>query len=256
MKKLSFALAVVTALAAAVAFGVGSASAASCVTVNTSKGTMTAALANAPAVGLAIDATGCDIGVYYDSSTGPVNNSVIPGARQYGVFVDGKAGAVSVDVTNSRIYDIGDHPHSGTQYGVGVYYYGFRTAGTASGTVSGNEVSDYQKGGIVVNGSNASATVADNQVTGLGNVPFIAQNGIQFGYLSQGVVRGNTIDGNWYNGADWSSTALLLFNVNANQVKTSNNKFLNNQRNQTLVTAQACPHQYGGFYEDNGLCVS
>lgn len=96
--------------------------------------------------------------------------------------------------------------------------------------------------------------MTDNTVAGVGNVPYIAQNGIQFGYRSQGVARGNTIDGNWYSGANWTSTALLLFDVNANQVKTSNNKFLHNQRNLVLVTTQACPHQYGGFYEDYGLC--
>jgi hypothetical protein len=182
-----------------------------CTPVTTSKGVLTAAQVGGEAAGT-LDATGCDIGVYYDAGHGGgVDGATISGATQYGVFVDGGAGNVKVDVTGSTIDDIGDHPHTGNQYGVGIYYDGLDTSGGASGTISGNTVSNYQKGGIVVNGANADARVTGNSVIGIGMTAGIAQNGIQFGYGGGGQARDNSVDGNWYTGANWTSTGILVF---------------------------------------------
>src|SRR5262245_38991440 len=85
-----------------------------------------------------LPATGCDIAVY--NPTRVDKDAVIHGAKQYGVVVDN----ATADVTGATIHDIGDDPFSGTQYGIGIYY----TNG-AIGTISGNTVSQYQKGGIV-----------------------------------------------------------------------------------------------------------
>src|SRR5690606_7432616 len=87
-----------------------------------------------------VDATGCDIGVYYNQGEGLVKNAVIYGARWYGVAVNGDASNVSVDVLNSQIYNIGDSPHTGNQRGVAVYYRAFFSAGTATGRISGNQI--------------------------------------------------------------------------------------------------------------------
>jgi hypothetical protein len=163
----------------------------------------------------------------------------------YGIFVD----SIAADVTNSSVHVIGDTPFTGNQYGVGIYY----THG-ATGTVDSNMVYSYQKNGMAFTLQGTNVVATNNTVTGNGQVPYIAQNGIEFGWGASGNARGNTINGNWYTGASWSSTGLLLFNVNANEVKNSNNKFLNNQKNQAIVTMQSCPHQYGGFYQDYALC--
>lgn len=209
-----------------------SAHAASCTTVNTSKGSLTAAQVGGTVNG-DLDATGCDIGAYFNGSNpGSVNGATVHDANQYGVFVDGNAGDTSVNVTNSEVYNIGHHSGSsftpnGGQYGVGVYYYGLGTTGTASGNVSGNNVHDYQKGGVVINGENASAQVKDNTVDGLSNVPFIAQNGIQFGYGGSGQALNNTVNGNWYTGANWASTGILVFessNVNVDKNTLAGNQ--------------------------------
>ncbi|HKI90954.1 MAG TPA: right-handed parallel beta-helix repeat-containing protein, partial [Gaiellaceae bacterium] len=158
------------------------------------------------------DATGCDIGVYYDAADGGgVKGGTISGATRYGVFVDGIAGDVNVDVTRSTIDNIGDQPRTGGQHGVGIYYDGIGTPGSVTGTVGDSTVSNYQKGGIVVNGENADVMVTGNEVTGVGAVSYIAQNGIQFGYGGSGQARGNTVDGNWYTGANWTSTGILVF---------------------------------------------
>lgn len=198
-------------------FGTSHAEAVACTNVVTSKGSLTAAQVGGDVTG-ELNALGCDIGVYYNSDkTGNVAGADIHDATQYGVFVDGNVADVQVNVTDSSIYNIGDHNGSGEftptggQHGVAVYYNGFNLPGQVSGKVWGNDVSQYQKGGIVANGQTVSVSVRDNTVTGLSPVAFIAQNGIQLGYGATGQVMGNTVDGNWYEGANWASTGILMF---------------------------------------------
>lgn len=134
-------------------------------------------------------------------------------------------------------------------------FYGVYVSPGADATVSGNTISGYQKAGVFVDGRSAptSATVTDNTVDGAGPDAVYAQNGIEFwGANASGLVRGNTIDGHWYTGADWTATGILLFDVQANQIKTSQNRFIDNQRNLALVTSSSCENQLGGAYD--GLC--
>ncbi len=189
-----------------------------------------------------LDATGCDIGVYF-SSAGSVTAGVdIFGARYYGVVNDG----TSVNVEGASIHGIGNVPFDGTQHGVAVYF----TNG-GSGVIDGNTVWAYQKGGIVVNGVSTldgtatTAVVTNNTVTGLGPVDFIAANGIQVSRGAVGEVRGNSISDNFYTGEvgvgpnpggqnpegwEYVSTGLLLYQAGTG-TKTSNNHFSDNQRN-------------------------
>jgi parallel beta-helix repeat protein len=156
-----------------------------------------------------LDAGGCNIGVYYDNTTtGNVTGATIFGANYFGVVANGDVGNVSVNVTNSTIRNIGETPLNGSQHGTAIYYRALGT-GTASGTISGNPLSDYQKGGITVNGA-VSATITNNIVTGQGPVDYIAQNGIQVGYGAKATVSGNTVTGNAYTGANLASSAGIL----------------------------------------------
>lgn len=190
---------------------------------------LTAALINPGAVTTTVvDATGCDIGIYYNT-TGSVDQSTVAGAKYFGIVNDGAA----VDVTNSSISNIGDRPFSGAQHGVAIFYttehdVGVPT-GTASGTITGNSISLYQKGGITVRGDGASATILDNTVTGLGPVDFIAQNGIQVSFGASGVVRSNSVSGNDYTPAGTTSCGILLFG--AAGVKVQENKYFANEAN-------------------------
>ncbi|HEU5423000.1 MAG TPA: right-handed parallel beta-helix repeat-containing protein [Nitrolancea sp.] len=248
-------LAVALVLGMALVFSAGPAAAATCSQVTTLKGQMTASViaTSDQVVTGDIDATGCDIGVFVGSGVSGVTvNATVHDANQYGVFNQG-----NVTVDQSEISNIGNHSGgvfapNGGQTGLGVY---FAFGSNASGAVTNSVIRAYQKGGVAVNGSGASATVTGNTIVGLSDVPFIAQNGIQFGYGASGVIHDNTIDGNWYTGADWSATGLLLFDVNASGVKTSQNHFMNNQVNLTMVEDNACSSMYGGFYENYGLCV-
>jgi hypothetical protein len=169
---------------------------------------MTAAQMGGDVTG-SLDATGCNIGVYYDSThTGNVTGATIFGANYFGVVVNGDAGSVSVNVTGSSIHDIGETQPNGSQHGTAVYCRAFG-GGSASGTISGNTVTTYQKGGITV-GGNVSATITNNTVTGLGAINYIAQNGIQVGYGAKATVAGNTVTANAYSGAGLTSSAGIL----------------------------------------------
>lgn len=190
--------------------------AAACTTVSTSKGTLTAAQVGGTATGN-LDASGCDIGVYYNGSNpGNVHGASIHDADKYGVFVDSNvAGTHKVNITNSEIYNIGNHSGgvytpNGVQTGIGVYYYGFDANAKLRGTISNNDVYDYQKGGIVVNGTDSKATIADNLVTGAGPVNYIAQNGIQIGFGARGTIAHNTSTGNSYTGPNYASSGGVL----------------------------------------------
>ncbi len=193
-------------------------------------------------VSRSLNATGCDIGVYFATPGSVTAGAQIFGARYFGVVNDGTL----VAVEGASIHTIGNTPFDGTQHGVAIY---FTNGGT--GTIDGNMVSAYQKGGIVVNGTNATsgaattATVTNNTVTGLGPVAFIAGNGIQVSRGAVAEVRGNTISDNFYTGEagvgpnagsqnpegwEFFSTGLLLFEAGAG-TKTSNNQFSGNQHN-------------------------
>lgn len=177
-----------------------------------------------------VDATGCDIGIYYGPGiTGLVDQSSVAGAFYFGVVNDGGM----VDVTRSSISNIGDRPFSGAQHGNAILYttehvQGVPT-GTASGTISGNSISLYQKGGIVVRGAGTSADILDNEVTGFGPVNFIAQNGIQVSAGASGVVRENIVSDHDYTPEAFTSCGILLFQ--AGGVKVQQNTYFDNETN-------------------------
>jgi hypothetical protein len=183
-----------------------------------------------------LDATGCNIGVYYGpTQTGAIGAATISGANYYGVVVDRAA----VNVTGATIHDIGESPLNGTQHGVGVLYTTIELSSTsndvltvsghATGTLSGTTITNYQKNGVVVSGTGASVKVLSNTVTGQGPVNYIAQNGIQISFGASGTVTGNIVSNNWYTGPTYTACGLLFYQ--AAGVKQSANVFSGNQTN-------------------------
>jgi hypothetical protein len=181
-----------------------------------------------------IDASGCDVGVFIPNTVSDVTvSATIHDANQYGVFADGgvygEPNATSIAVQGSTVYDIGNHVNgvfspNGVQTGFGVYF----SAGV-TGSITGNTIYNYQKGGIVV--FYLTGPVTDNNVTGLGPVKFIAQNGIQLGYPQPGLffpssnvagVAGNTVTGNVYTegytagGDPFVATGILVYASSGN----------------------------------------
>ena len=151
-----------------------------------------------------VDATGCNIGVYYGPlHKGVVNGASIHSANYYGVVNNGP----SVTVQNSTVYDIGETPLNGDQHGVAIY---FAFGSVAQGNILANVIWNYQKAGIVVDGPEARSNVENNTVVGQGPVNFIAQNGIEFGLGSQGTVVNNLVVGNSYTGMNNASSGGIL----------------------------------------------
>ena len=187
---------------------------------------LTAALINPGNLrGTTVDATGCNIGVYYGpGSEGKVTDTDVFGANYFGIVNNGGG----VDVRNSSIHNIGEVPFNGTQHGVGVYF-----VDGGSGSIQKDTVRLYQKGGIVVNGAGASAKIQNNTVTGLGRVDFIAQNGIQVSRGATGDVNNNTVRGNAYTGSGGASSGgVLIFGGCGGPLTTGvdvkNNTLINN----------------------------
>lgn len=200
------------AMAALFAVSTGGAFAATCTPTGYFRDSinLTAALINPPGtVSGEVDATGCNIGVYYNTGKGSVSGADIHGANYFGVIVDGTTNDVTVDIKNSDIHDIGETPLNGTQHGVAVYYTAFST-GTASGKVDNNTIWNYQKGGIVANGQGTDVQVDGNTVIGQGPVNWIAQNGIQIGYGASGKVMRNDVSGNSYTGTSTDSGGIIV----------------------------------------------
>src|SRR6266576_412693 len=182
-----------------------------------------AMIADGDVSGQTVDATGCNIGIYYGPGTsGTVAGSAVSGSNYFGIVATGEDGDVdqclghvgttSVDVTNSNIHNIGEKPFNGTQHGVGVYYRAFCDGASATGAISGNAVSLYQKGGIVANGPNAAVSISGNTVKGRGPIPDIAQNGIQIGFGGDGMIMRNQVTRHSYIGPGGvSSAGILIF---------------------------------------------
>jgi len=166
---------------------------------------LTAAVINPPGTfSGTLDATGCNIGVFYGpGAKGTINNAEIFGANYFGVVNDGG----HVTITKSSIHDIGEKPFNGSQHGVAIY---FADASKATGSITSNYITKYQKGGIVTNGVGTTATIAHNLVIGLGPVNFIAQNGIEVGDGAKSTVTNNTVTDNSYTGAGGASSGGIL----------------------------------------------
>jgi parallel beta-helix repeat protein len=172
-----------------------------------------------------LNATGCNIGAYNPSS---VTNATIVGANYFGVVANGGTHTV----TGSTIRNIGEVPFNGSQHGVGIFFTG------ASGTISGNTVSLYQKGGIVVR-DGGKVTINDNSVTGAGGITYIAQNGIQVSFGTSAKLFGNDVSRNNYTPSKVTACGLLIykaggvsgeFKAGIAYIKADNN-FHNNETN-------------------------
>ena len=152
-----------------------------------------------------IDATGYDIGVYFGPDHSGTVTADISGAKYYGVVADG----ANVNVTGSKVHDIGDNPSlDGPRSTACSAAVPSSIINGASGTISGNQVYDFQKNGIRSTAwpptgidpasPKTSASVSNNTVTGEGPIDYIAQNGIVISYGANATVKKNTVSGFHY----------------------------------------------------------
>ena len=145
--------------------------------------------------------------------------------RLRGIMFDGASGSITLNT----VADI-NKGASGCQEGNAIEVRNAPFDGTHPNTqyvqVTHNVVEDYQKTGVLANGD-VRVDVTENTISGLSPVPFIAQNGIQLGFGATGNVMRNHVDGNWFTGANWSSSGILMFEVN--DVSIHHNTVVENQ---------------------------
>lgn len=196
---------------------------------------LTTAQLNPPATTGTVDATGCDIAVYFnDGLDHTINNATIQNAFYYGVLT--RNTGTTATITNSEIKFIGDGVNgfflpTGAQHGVGAAW-----RNGSDGTLDNTYVHQYQKNGVLVANPGTNVTVSNSDVQGLGPVNFIAQNGVQYSDHSAGEVRNNLIEDNEYTGPQNTfSTGLLLFNINPPDIKRSLNLYRDDDRNEIVI---------------------
>jgi len=122
----------------------------------------------------------------------------VPGITS-GIFVRGGAYAW---IHDNRLIDMRESQAlSGNQSGLGIFV-GRAYAGTSGrALIESNEITGYQKGGIVVDGPGSQATITGNTIAGEGPTAVIAQNGIQVSRGASATLAANTVSGNVYTGS-------------------------------------------------------
>jgi parallel beta helix pectate lyase-like protein len=136
----------------------------------------------------------------------------------------------------------------GCQDGLAIYAQsGYGTGGTATVTIEGSSVHDYDKNGITADGSGTVATITGNYIVGIGATPLIGQNGIQMSFGARGKIQNNTVTDDVYvNPSDcvpgtncYSATGILLYDsggTSADHVSISGNTVSNTQEAIVTVT--------------------
>jgi hypothetical protein len=200
---------------------------------------LTAQQVNPAAVTGTVDATGCDIAVYFnDGQDHTVGGATIQNAFYYGVLT--RNPGTTANISNSEIKNIGDAVGgtflpTGTQHGVGAAW-----RGGSDGTLDTTYVHQYQKNGVLVANPGTNVTVSNSHVQGLGPVNFIAQNGVQYSDHSAGAVRNNLIEDNEYTGPQNTfSTGLLLFDIEPPDIKRSLNHYRDDDRNEIVIPSSS-----------------
>jgi hypothetical protein len=83
------------------------------------------------------------------------------------------------NIHDNKIVDIRDTGDSGCQNGIAIFVGRTSWATTGTADITNNEISSYQKAGIVVDNTGSSANIEGNTVSGEGPKTTIAENGIQ-----------------------------------------------------------------------------
>ena len=197
---------------------------------DTAQGSPCAAPANGTAIVLVSGVTGVNIN---DLNVDGSLITAMP-ARMIGIYYRNASGMISGgSVTNVR-----NTPLNGAQNGLGIYIQA-STGNTIDVDVSDVAVSGIQKNGVTFNGCGcadaplgvATGSLTGSTITGAGDVPVIAQNGVQVGFGAGPVtISGNTISGHRYTGnpANGVAAGVLLFSaknnvVDSNEIYDGNN---------------------------------
>ncbi|MFW6075073.1 MAG: right-handed parallel beta-helix repeat-containing protein [Chloroflexota bacterium] len=134
--------------------------------------------------------------------------------RLRGILFDGASGTI----TRNNIIGL-NRGASGCQEGNAIEVRNGPFDGTHPNTqlveISHNQVSDYQKTGILANGD-IDVSIHHNNVGASATQENLAANSIQLGYGALGTVMQNHIDGNqWFGTSDFAASAVLVYDADA-----------------------------------------
>ncbi len=171
--------------------------------------------------------------VYLNNTDSTIDGFVIDGNNQGNTnyrFIGVTFYNASGTLKNSVVKNVQENPFNGNQHGNAVYAY--NTDGVdREVSVLNNQVYDFQKNGITMNGAKLTAHVNQNTVTCKGTTSVTAENGIQIGYGATATLQGNTVSGCSYHSAgstwDWGAAGILLYQSGAVTFQGGNNIFNN-----------------------------
>jgi hypothetical protein len=139
------------------------------------------------------------------------------GDRLRGIMFDGASGSI----THNAVTNI-NQGASGCQEGNAIEVRSCNGAGTSVVEVTHNQMSNWQKTGIVAN-CDVDVVIEHNTVSASATQANLAANGIQVGFGGKARVRYNLIEGNSWCCPDAAATAVLLFQSAAGTVVSQNN---------------------------------
>jgi nitrous oxidase accessory protein NosD len=117
----------------------------------------------------------------------------------FGIFAGGNA---KVSISNTKVIHAGAEPINGCQGGVGIQIGRAATSQVATGTLTSDVVTGYQKNGIDIAFTGSKGTLKKVTVTGAGQeiepgvLTNIAQNGVEIAFGAAGKVTESTISNN------------------------------------------------------------
>ncbi len=154
--------------------------------------------------------------------TGPGSTA---GALDIGIAVTDGGSARIVD---NKVTAIRDNPLSGGQNGLAILVGGL--GGTsASAVIEDNQLSDYQKSGVIVDGADSNAIIRGNTIVGAGPTTILAQNGIQISDGARAVIEHNLISGNVYTPTDTDAAGIYVVDNNGGSVLIEHNRLFGNE---------------------------
>ncbi len=132
--------------------------------------------------------------------------------RSVGIFLRNVEGTVSDNVVRNM--------GVGGKETMGILAYGDSRV-----RIVGNEVSEYERGGIGANGDGGAhpapeVVISDNRVTGSTGIGVAwAPNGIQVGFGATGQITNNVVEDNRWSGSGWVASCILVFESDGVQIQ-------------------------------------
>ncbi len=127
------------------------------------------------------------VGVYYHDATGTLKGDAVTG----------------IDLPTDLF---------ACQGGLGVYVATDSTSSIKSNvTLTNDVVNTYDKNGVTCDDPGTACTITGSTISGIGNTPLIAQNGIQI-WAAAATLTNNTVTGNTYDGPTYAASGILIGN--------------------------------------------